>query len=379
MEIETIIKKHKSVLKSYKDSKIKKDNTFNLFFLISNQYYKENLHSDILAALLNPNGEHKQGSFFLQAFLEYLNSIGASIHINDYVNSIVQREKGRIDICIKSENKHAIIIENKINNAVDMNGQIPRYYLKIKGQDCIIDCVLYLTIDGLKMPDTSTWVEKYIGSPWSDKQSKELNEMIFSIGAYNGESDDIYNGYLKKLLPNLMDDYCKAVIRQYMELLNKLGENNMNNESLEKLYKDAVSSNNYKDLVLLHDMVEQMPLFRLKKYISLFKNSKGAFKKIDNWQNWIVFFHQFGNGTYHNLKIHIIPKQKETDVEVFEQNNTNKENVEMILREIEEINNLNYVSGSKYTKTFAFPEEEGEMIEYTKQLIEKLTNSTLNQ
>ena len=45
---------------------------FNAFALVSNTYHRENFHSDILAAILNPLSEHGEGALFLKQFLTFI-------------------------------------------------------------------------------------------------------------------------------------------------------------------------------------------------------------------------------------------------------------------------------------------------------------------
>src|SRR6266404_4347993 len=93
---------------------------FNLFAIISELYYRENFHSDVLQAIIDPKGKHREKDAFLHLFLEFIRSHGAAINSSDYSNAQVIREKDRIDLLIKDEDsKKAIIIENKINNAGD--------------------------------------------------------------------------------------------------------------------------------------------------------------------------------------------------------------------------------------------------------------------
>ena len=102
-------------------------NRFNLFHVISNLYYRENFHSDIIAFILDPNANHGYKHLMLNSFIALLNRIGFNIDVANYYDAMVVREEARIDILIKSEsNKRAIIIENKINNAGDMPRQLPR-------------------------------------------------------------------------------------------------------------------------------------------------------------------------------------------------------------------------------------------------------------
>jgi len=75
--------------------------------------------------------------------------------------SSVLREEGRIDVVIFEENlKKAIIIENKINNAVDTYRQIPTYYNNCIGKKYEVKSIVYLTLCGGKLPDKSTWTEE---------------------------------------------------------------------------------------------------------------------------------------------------------------------------------------------------------------------------
>lgn len=126
---------------------------FNVFTLMSDFYYRENFHSDIIAAFLNPFGEHKQGNLYLNLFVTML-----GLNSKDYEFSEVKREEHRIDILIRNEkSKKAIIIENKMNNAIDMDQQIPRYYREMASKDYDIEKIVYIPLDISKKPDTSTW------------------------------------------------------------------------------------------------------------------------------------------------------------------------------------------------------------------------------
>lgn len=105
---------------------------FNVFVLTSDRYYRENFHSDIIKAFLNPQENHGQGCLFLNALIDMLNKLfsdSVRINKNHYADAIAEREIGKLDIAIFSEvSKHCIIIENKIYNAGDMPRQLPRYY-----------------------------------------------------------------------------------------------------------------------------------------------------------------------------------------------------------------------------------------------------------
>ena len=82
------------------------------------------MHSFLIANIINPNSEHGQGDLFLKSLLKKLD---IEVYEND--NWIVTAEIGRIDILIKRENPHTVIvIENKSNYAIDQENQIYRYW-----------------------------------------------------------------------------------------------------------------------------------------------------------------------------------------------------------------------------------------------------------
>ena len=73
---------------------IKKNNfeenyPFNIFELISDIYYRENFHSDIIAQLL-------KNEIILKNFLKFI-----GVNENAYKNAEVEREESKIDILIK--------------------------------------------------------------------------------------------------------------------------------------------------------------------------------------------------------------------------------------------------------------------------------------
>lgn len=95
---------------------------FNILDLFS---IGETQHSYLLAYFLNPNASHGQNNLFLNIFLDMLR---IKRHC-DNERWIITAEKGRIDILLKREHPHAVvIIENKSNYAADQNYQLYRYW-----------------------------------------------------------------------------------------------------------------------------------------------------------------------------------------------------------------------------------------------------------
>ena len=125
-ETEDFLKENKTLSREYRKSKKNRSELgLNVFTLASEFYYRENFHSFILASYLNPTEKHFEGNKYLHQFIELLNKKGvekghSKISIDDFLNSEVHIEKHKIDILITDDvSKKAIIIENKINNAID--------------------------------------------------------------------------------------------------------------------------------------------------------------------------------------------------------------------------------------------------------------------
>jgi hypothetical protein len=254
---------------------------FNLFSIVSELYYRENFHSDILKALIDPKGKHQEQEKYLHLFLEFIRSHGAAISLSDYSNVQVEREEGRIDILIKDEvSRKAIIIENKINNAGDMLKQIPRYleYVRANGYAC--DAIIYLRLNGDTGPDTTGW---------TDDERKQVKMRLKVVCAYNETEKDLLNGWIvqcEKVSKNLD---ALHILRQYGGLIKKLGGNIMNKPIMEKFYEIIVEGENHKTALSLKAMLDDLVLYRVERVIDEFKGDPAPFHKLFPYQNGALF------------------------------------------------------------------------------------------
>ena len=212
----------KTLAQEYEENlqKRKVDLEFNLFVIISDRYHQENLHSDILKALIdpNPNCKHEEQNKYLQLFLKFINSHEANINLSDYSNARVVREKGRIDILIKDEvSKHAIIIENKINNACDQPEQLPGYLKQIE-KDYVCDAIIYLRLNGKTSPDMATYK--------TDDDRNKVNDRLKVICAYdeNEPDKDLLNGWILKCKEVSTNHDAQHILGQYGDLIKNSEE-----------------------------------------------------------------------------------------------------------------------------------------------------------
>lgn len=221
---------------------------FNLFTAISDQYKKENLHSDILKILLDPRSPKEiQSKSFFKIFVENVFP-DQNDFIENFDNVKVVREKGRIDILLYDDIA-GIIIENKINDAVDQNNQLARYYELLKqdisedGTDLNVKRrrlfglnqklqkvkVIYIAKNEYKKPNFDTYTD------WYKKYIAEMDITYLPVKSTDNMSlVHLLELYLKQ--PNL-SDIQKIFIGHYKDLLEKIGSRIMTNSAEKELIK----------------------------------------------------------------------------------------------------------------------------------------------
>lgn len=140
-------KKHKILLDEKHKMNEQEAWSFSLFEIIKVRRKEEDLHSPLLAELLNTNGTHGQKDLFYKLFLKevvgtdnvyrFINdnyhdySIKCEEYIRNTIGNGIKDEKGEIDITIKStnrKNKFAIILENKWGSGDSCPDQLFKYY-----------------------------------------------------------------------------------------------------------------------------------------------------------------------------------------------------------------------------------------------------------
>lgn len=126
-ELEKLIELHQEHQRIKQQQRLRGLNDANIFTTLVPKHYEVHLHSRFLRFLLDPNGNHYQGTLFLSSFL-------AACKLSDFFSDLTQcqvySEYDNIDLYITDNSKH-IIIENKIY-AGDQPEQIRRYVESVK-------------------------------------------------------------------------------------------------------------------------------------------------------------------------------------------------------------------------------------------------------
>ena len=351
------------------------DNTMNLFTIISNIYHQENFHSDILKIFLDTNGAHNEGGMYLNSFLTFVKSSGAAINkslgnainISDYKNAKVIREKGKIDLLIRSDKK-AIIIENKINGAVDMNRQLPRYLEYVKNENLQCDAIIYLTLNQNKKPDQTDW---------SDAEKKEIEGEIIPIVAYNETKNDLLNGWINKGILSSTHIDALLILRQYGKLIKKLGGDIMDTQLMEEFYNilSEKDFNNYNTACSIKELLENLGNYLAKKIVSDYENGRypkppfsepfvcaGNQAVFDEWLSQEHKFCLMVTCTYDNYEVR------------FFDHNEKDESIDFNLKKILDENEL--IKGdndSGFYRNFTFPKDEKDLYTFLRNFMSDLS------
>lgn len=238
--IDNLFKELSPHIEMYIENKKKRMETgFNLFYLISDYYYRETFHGDIIAALLDPMGKHNKGIAYVSLFVNMINSKKQLVEKKYYESEstrVIKEQptddgilKGRIDIFIEGTDKHCIVVENKLYNAGDTNRQMPKYYKDLKQKGYNIDAFVYLPLDPNKEPNKSDW---------SAEESNFIDERLVIIPAYTTEGVNLVKDWLIPAENDSIGD-AKFIIKQYKTLLNNLTIDVMDNKNIiDVLSKD---------------------------------------------------------------------------------------------------------------------------------------------
>ena len=354
------------MLQRYKEY-IKKNNfeenyPFNIFELISDIYYRENFHSDIIAQLL-------RNEVILKNFLKFI-----GVDESAYKSYEVSREENKIDILIKTE-KNCIIVENKLNWAKDMPEQLFRYYNECKNNKKLeVDKIVYLSPNSSKKPE--------------DDSVKEIpKELIKIIIGYDGESEDFYTMVLEKSLKEMNNNEPKEwllLLEHYLKILRQTGETKMDKLTKEFYDKIVNDGKEYEKIELIATMYNDLIKTRINNlasefsgenynnecfYRDFYSEKRGLSYAIDIYiyndkSLLFLFSREEGTATEDNPKSTKKWEQDNKDIEAW----LKKHKLLSEFRLPEEGDNTWW----RFMKEFKFPNDEKALYEFAKKLIECL-------
>ena len=219
---------------------------YNIFTLFHGFSDEVNLHSNFIASLLDPNGDHYKNDLFLKLFLETCGIDDFSI---DTSRATVFKEFKHIDIYISDGKKH-IILENKVY-AKDQPTQIARYIETIiQNKDAEDEdiYVLYLHPDGDLPKEYS--LGDYKTNQDETKLVKKGSTINFKVISYE---DEISNWI----------DKCKNEVSNITDLNVFLSQ-----------YKDVIE--------MIYDRYKRIDEMETAKFVEIFKENYTAVSEIAN-------------------------------------------------------------------------------------------------
>ena len=219
----------------------------------------ENAHSRILAKLFQQKTTYEKYEIF-ESFIRYIQekyTVPVTFQKIKVTNPEITQEIGRIDLWIRDED-YAIVIENKIHWAKDMDKQLVRYIntTKKRYEDEQI-YVIYLSPTYDKKPDEQTWGD-YI-----EKYKDRFLRLSFR--------EDILTWLTENVLPNvrLKDKFPSSALEQYIDhLKGKFALRNINNKmnmELQELIKQEwklydTSQKNIAELLAKKEIINKINL-----------------------------------------------------------------------------------------------------------------------
>lgn len=370
---EILIDRKRSELDRAEAIKENVDPGFNLFNLISDLYYRENLHSDIIKAILDVNGKHGAGNKYLLILVGLINkSQKVKVDPTLYKTEVeVVREKGRRDVTILGSGNHAIIIENKLNDAYDTWNQIPKYVEQLEKQKITVDAILYLTLNHTKEPDEATWKVK-------EEQREQIKSKLVSIRAYDGTANDLCSGWLEECIKTTNDVDALSILRQYLKIIKYLTRNHMDQQFLQEFEKYLKGKpENALVAIGIRDTLSDYAQYLHNKIFNYYNaNSHAPFQYVQTFKGLFPFLRDYriANCAFNSDIIVTNNLEKCTvDFSVREQYEWQKEHPEEVLKTIGLLDKFEW-NGKRFVHTIEgnFIEFEDKAINFINQFLTKL-------
>jgi hypothetical protein len=373
-DINNLLSKFEQISNQYLIAqKEKKKIGFNIFKTISDTWYRENFHSDIISSILNITENNTKAN--TQLFISMLNEIYVykklDIQITGFKQPIIEKEIDRIDISIKDEIiKQAIIIENKINNAGDQFRQIPKYIKKLVEKGYSISSIIYIPLTKGKIPKTVNWTET---------EKDIINKKLLIIPAYEKNVPNLCENWLEKIMLNSNSIDVISTIRQYSKLLKHLTAEYMDRVLMQDFIETMRKDNNFQIAKIIQSSLENLREFQAWEIKNNFEEKgKPIFNQIQSFVYKNVGRAKFENFIKNNENLYLIFSVSCLGEKyVVKLDNTKKEKsgnneIEKIIDKCNLVSDFEKHSEFNYSKTFEFPKEETTMNELITKLLDNI-------
>ncbi len=238
--------------------------------LLDELHANENAHTRILVKLLQYKASGK--FIFLKSFLRYLEEYGFSVEKINFPK--ITYEDNHIDASINDTN-YCVIIENKINGAVDQEKQIERYLedakarYKANAEDIYL---IYLTADGGKIISEISLTEK--AKKILNFENPEKSGRFIALN---------YRDHILPWLKNDVSENCSKeeatlnhAIEQYIDYLKgrfllREGEKEMSDKIGEQFWRELVDLSSDKER---YNIIQKMQddIDELQRFLPAMRN-----------------------------------------------------------------------------------------------------------
>jgi len=269
-----------------------------VFEFISDLFYRENYHSDILAYYLSKEIPKK-------ILLAWLNRESRLELISErYVDGAVKREDCRIDITLFStDGKSAIIIENKSNGASDQEKQLIRYVDAMEKKGITVEAILYLNKSDLKRPVMIDWTSSEI----KNIESKTVFAQLVGPHSFCAEVID-------RVMTQSNDIRLTALSMEISSLFNSQVYGGTNMAMLDDFVSELRKGENYENLMKAMDAYQDVPKLLRKTYKEYIEIKKLKFH-VGIWRDDCLFVDKiYINHINFGFDIFFFPRQVEFSV-----------------------------------------------------------------
>jgi hypothetical protein len=284
----------------------------------------EEFHSETLRRFLDPETPETGDRRFSRVFLELLERVNPEVKTSGFGERItVEREAGgakadgRIDLLVYDD-RQAVIIENKINNAPDQPNQLAKYVKSVQSRGKEAAAVVYIPqFEGVEPP-----LEGYDG-PWRE-YVPEIRRKLVILPAIDRRGDekgggvrnDLARGFIGECLRlEGLKDRQNYILSEYGKLLRTMEEKSKMTETIDRefikeFYKDKQSIETAEHIYEIWDnrekllgcLIQQSLRDKLKSELYHERDNypPALYKKIDDEKSFV--FHSDPDDDY---KLHL--------------------------------------------------------------------------